>query len=84
MEAEIIDIESLRSRRGEIRRAEALAFGRLPCPRCDGMTVACDVAAGSARYHCDGDGCHEAVEWTYDGASTVADQNGRIRKYFSY
>jgi len=83
MKAEIVDIESLRSRRVEAARAEAASFGRLPCPCCDRMTAGFEVVNGDARYACDGIGTHDPVGWSYNGI-TVSDHMGRIRKYFAY
>lgn len=84
MEAEIIDIESIRLKRAEKRRVEAAVFGRLPCPCCDAMTFATDVVEGYARYSCDGGGTHGSTDWLSDGQGTVADNHGRVRKFFSY
>lgn len=84
MEAEIVDIESIRARRADIRRAEAAVFGRLPCPCCDRMTSAEEVVQGRAQYSCEGGGSHQSVRWTYDGGNVVSDHAGRVRKFFAY
>ncbi|MNU49315.1 hypothetical protein D3C71_382540 [compost metagenome] len=84
MEAEIFDIESIRQKRADQRRAEAEVFGRLPCPCCDRMTSASEVVSGFARYVCDGGGSHAATAWSGDNLGTVSDHNNRIRKFYGY
>jgi hypothetical protein len=85
MEAEVIDIESIRLKRDNQRRAaSAGVFGRLPCPCCDVMTSASGMTDGRIRFFCDGGGTHAMAEWTWDGADRVSDHRGRVRLYLGY
>jgi hypothetical protein len=84
MDAGIFDIESIRLKRAERRRAEAEAFGRLPCPCCDRMTSATEVVSGFGRYVCDGGGAHASAVWSGDTLGTVSDHNNRVRKFYGY
>ncbi len=84
MDAEIFDIGTIRLQRAAQRRAEADAFGRLPCPCCDRMTSATEVVSGFARYVCDGGGSHAGAVWSGDTLGTVSDHNNRIRKFYGY
>jgi hypothetical protein len=84
MEAEIVDLGSIRSQRETARRRVLESFGRLPCPCCDTMTEASEVASGYARFVCDGGGTHSSTDWRCDGQGLVVDHNGHIRKFFRY
>lgn len=77
----VVDIAEYRSRRAAEKTAAVKGFGRLPCPRCDRETDACDLVEGGARFVCSAVG-HSQVEWTYDGMGGVV-IDGRARRYIA-
>lgn len=81
MPGRVVDIADYRNRRNAQRIASIKGFGRLPCPRCDRETEACELVEGGARFVCQAEG-HADVDWTYDGMGGVV-IDGRARRFIT-